>query len=274
MATAINVLVFLLEFALLIWFGSSDSSGLWFRVQPQSRFTADFIFQTTYSVSEKHCTLRCLEHGDCRAAYYCGNTNTCALSCSEVPDGFLLSDPNCSYLEARNRTPSCLECGCKNGGTCVQITEGSSQCTCPVLHGGLYCELTCPPQFEVMYKRSCYSFNMTLTANFYQAKQHCESMGASLVAVNDEEEHNFIRQYLAADNARMGADWWTSATDEASEGTWVLSGWGDIPAPFTAWGPGEPNGGDGGDCVQYWKRLFDDTHCTYIKNFICETEAT
>ncbi|XP_013395620.1 echinoidin-like [Lingula anatina] len=128
-----------------------------------------------------------------------------------------------------------------------------------------------------MYKRSCYSFNMTLTANFSQAKQHCESMGARLVAVNDEEEHNFIRQYLAADRARTTVSWWTSATDEASEGTWVLSGWGDIPAPFITWGPEQPDNYESKeDCAVYWggNGLFNDLPCTMTANFICETEAT
>ncbi|XP_013397736.1 hepatic lectin-like [Lingula anatina] len=168
-------------------------------------------------------------------------------------------------------------CGCKNGGTCVQLTDGSGKCACPVPYGGLNCELACPPQFEVTFRTSCYSFNIALKGNFYQAKAHCESMGARLVAVDDEEEHTFIRQYIMADEARNATSWFTAATDEASEGTWVLSGWGDIPAPFTAWGPGEPNSKGGNqDCVQYYKttKLFDDVQCSYSINFICETEAT
>ncbi|XP_013416381.1 perlucin-like [Lingula anatina] len=118
---------------------------------------------------------------------------------------------------------------------------------------------------------------MALKGNFYQAKAHCESMGARLAAVDDEEEHTFIRQYIMADEARNATSWFTAATDEASEGTWVLSGWGDIPAPFTAWGPDEPNNNGGNqDCVQYHKvtKLFDDVQCSYSINFICETEAT
>ncbi|XP_013416380.1 perlucin-like [Lingula anatina] len=117
---------------------------------------------------------------------------------------------------------------------------------------------------------------MTLKGNFYQAKAHCESMGARLVAVDDEEEHTFIRQYIMADEARSATSWFTAAT-EASEGTWLLSGWGDIPAPFTAWAPGEPNNNGGNqDCVQYYKatKLFDDIQCSNSINFICETEAT
>ncbi|XP_013416388.1 brevican core protein [Lingula anatina] len=282
MATKKFVAVLLADYALLmIWFGASNSSSLLFRVQPQTKFIEDLILQTTSSMSKGHCALHCLGHRSCLGAYYCGNTKTCALTnfnCSGVQTEFLVSDPNCSYIEARNRS-ACLECGCKNGGTCIQLTEGSGKCACPVPYGGLNCErnLRCPTQFEVTFRTSCYSFNMTLKGNFYQAKAHCESMGARLVAVDDEEEHTFIRQYIMTDEARSATSWFTATTDEASEGTWVLSGWGDIPAPFTAWGPGEPNNNRGNqDCVQYYKvtKLFDDIQCSDSINFICETEET
>ncbi|XP_013406056.1 uncharacterized protein LOC106170630 isoform X2 [Lingula anatina] len=172
------------------------------------------------------------------------------------------------------------ECGCKNGGICVQSNDLRSQrtCTCPYPYGGLHCErnLTCPPQFEVMFGTSCYSFNTTLDGSFYKGKVSCESIGARLVAVNDEKEHRFITQYLAADVARSDRCWWTSATDEASEGRWVLSGWGNIPAPFTAWYPGAPdNEGGNEDCAKYLRDrdYWDDSQCSKICNFICETDA-
>ncbi|XP_013382508.1 uncharacterized protein LOC106153210 [Lingula anatina] len=192
---------------LMSLFGASISASSWFWIQPQTKFDADFILHTTHPPSESHCAGDCLAYGGCRAAYYCGNTKTCALtdsSCSSVQGGFLLSDQNCNYLQTRNRTESYLECRCQNGGTWINSTEASdsqNKCVCPVPYGGSYCDrnLTCPPQYEALFRSSCYSFNTTLTGTFDEAKAHCETMGARLVAVNDAEEHGFISQYIAAD---------------------------------------------------------------------------
>jgi hypothetical protein len=78
----------------------------------------------------------------------------------------------------------------------------------------------------------------TGTKNWLQAEAEAVSLGGHLVSINDLAEQTFIEtMFLTGANDRT--IYWTGATDQALEGTFVWSN--GSPFSYFNWAPGEPN---------------------------------
>ena len=66
--------------------------------------------------------------------------------------------------------------------------------------------------------------------------------------------------------------YWIGITDMNKQGVWT--GLNDnVQVNFTAWGPGEPNGGTTEDCACLYKSLqysWIDAPCTGLNSHLCE----
>lgn len=72
----------------------------------------------------------------------------------------------------------------------------------------------------------------------------CQLLGLDLVFIDSEAENSFVSGTGAS--VHPGLRWWMGLTDVAVEGSFTSVG-GASPT-YTAWCPGEPNNGHGGEC--------------------------
>ena len=132
-------------------------------------------------------------------------------------------------------------------------------------------ESRCSPGWT-KFGRSCYkSFNDKMF--WHDAKARCQQYGASLVAINNANEHNFVKSLTS----QLYGDYavWIGLRRD-SQG--AFSRWDNgQPLTYTRWTSNEPNNifGDE-DCVEMYKYSggWLDTTCTgdYARShpFICE----
>jgi hypothetical protein len=101
------------------------------------------------------------------------------------------------------------------------------------------------------------------------AETECASKGYHLTSIGSDPENAFVSAAAAA--LAPGA-WWIGATDQGQEGTfdWVSG----LPFSWSAWEPGEPNGGILEDCgqVNHYSPLatWNDEPCGEAWRFVCE----
>lgn len=77
------------------------------------------------------------------------------------------------------------------------------------------------------------------------AKAYAEKLGGYLVVVTSEQENRFVADLARSKKVYQAI--WIGLSDEAVEGQWQwVNG---EPVSFTAWEPGEPNGGRGENYV-------------------------
>ncbi|MEZ4337207.1 MAG: C-type lectin domain-containing protein [Sandaracinaceae bacterium] len=129
-------------------------------------------------------------------------------------------------------------------------------CPCPVVERG----------------GRAYLFCDTTPRSWAAAQISCESVGYSLVAVEDAAEDAFVYGELAS---RGFADTWVGLNDLVTEMSWV---WGSgPPVGYTHWDSGEPNdgGSSGEDCGVIMTRAgreseWDDRDCADERPYVCE----
>ncbi|XP_068128059.1 asialoglycoprotein receptor 1-like [Hyperolius riggenbachi] len=105
-----------------------------------------------------------------------------------------------------------------------------------------------------------------------QSKTACETKGAILVVVNNEEEKMFLRDY--AD----GRTFWIGLTDVDGAWKWVDGTSYDLTPKF--WMPGQPDEwfghglGGGEDCAQMkFGNDWNDDHCSKSFRYMCEKKS-
>lgn len=102
--------------------------------------------------------------------------------------------------------------------------------------------------------------HFTAPATYASAKAGCQSIGGHLAYLKTAQLDTFAEQFIG------NVDTWIGGSDTVTEGSFA---WDDGTAfAFTAWGPGEPNGGGGTyqeDCVLIAGaragKLWDDRPC-------------
>jgi hypothetical protein len=98
-------------------------------------------------------------------------------------------------------------------------------------------------------------------------RDYCNDRGYYLARVEDEAENTWMMDTAFS----FGGAYFIGLSDEEDEGDWQ---WTDGSRPgFLPWIGGEPNGGDGENCVEVRNphRGWNDRPCYYDRRFVCET---
>uniref|UniRef100_A0A8C5CBQ4 C-type lectin domain-containing protein n=1 Tax=Gadus morhua TaxID=8049 RepID=A0A8C5CBQ4_GADMO len=105
------------------------------------------------------------------------------------------------------------------------------------------------------FGRKCYLLS-GWRRSWNESRELCVSHGADLVAVDSEEEMDFIIRY--------GGDFWLGATDEASDGLWRWSDGTVLSAYNPSWRRGKPDGDKDKNCLRTaWEKTnYKWTVCT------------
>nr|CAD7438285.1 unnamed protein product [Timema bartmani] len=131
----------------------------------------------------------------------------------------------------------------------------------------------------VQYETSALT-NYATEANWYRAAQYCRYHGMHLASIGSQEENDKLEKHIR-DFGLGHEHFWTSGTDQASEGTffWMSTG---RPLTFTNWNTGEPNNfvyenGEEEHCLELWNRdgkglKWNDTPCSFETFFVCEVQ--
>jgi len=137
---------------------------------------------------------------------------------------------------------------------CDSLIDEDARCPCPVVQGlsgnaYLFCEGD---------------------ATWLDARRACESVGYSLVIIDDATEDSFVFREL---ESRSFGNSWIGLNDRDTEGTWV---WLDgLPASYTNWEIGSPSS-FGSDCAVLMTRPsfrageWDDRDCDRDREYVCE----
>ncbi|XP_030197574.1 hepatic lectin-like isoform X2 [Gadus morhua] len=91
------------------------------------------------------------------------------------------------------------------------------------------------------FGRKCYLLS-GWRRSWNESRELCVSHGADLVAVDSEEEMDFIIRY--------GGTIWLGATDEASEGMWRWVDGTVLSVDNPSWRRGKPDGGKNKNCLR------------------------
>lgn len=106
------------------------------------------------------------------------------------------------------------------------------------------------------------------SVGWHEAARACDAMNMRLASIDSAREDRWLQfeTWWIADGPR----WWIGLNDLVSEGQPT---WTDGAAPaYEAWGFGQPNDWQGGDCVTLWRSGagWYDAACDERKGFVCE----
>ncbi|XP_045202188.2 lactose-binding lectin l-2-like [Mercenaria mercenaria] len=194
-----------------------------------------------------------------------------------------VSDSEMKSSVATMFVPSKLSCGlvCEENNECVSFSYNNISAVCRLSDK----DPTKEPQEVVasnestlyfkgceegwkLYKHTCYLFSVTWRS-WESSKLYCESLGASLVKVESDDEHQFIRNQIQNGGQEL---FWIGAryNETAGEHRWADG----TEMTFNGWGAGRPGTIKG--CVDYvwntgwlWNSHWD---CTNTDGpCVCET---
>lgn len=101
----------------------------------------------------------------------------------------------------------------------------------------------------------------------------CEKDGAHLAYVENEEENNYIKQYLL--EHKVGDSVWFGLTDQDREGEWKYIGTNKV-ATYFDWDTNEPSNYKNSEHCAQFRAVKDfrwnDNKCSLAKYFLCEKE--
>lgn len=98
-----------------------------------------------------------------------------------------------------------------------------------------------------------------------ESKQNCKTLGSFLVTIHSKQERDFAFSLIPAG----GGNIWTGAKEVGNVWIWEDGKpWG----VYTAWGPGEPNGGNLNHCLQMYKSNgnWNDRGCSSKLSSVCK----
>ncbi|XP_048747581.1 perlucin-like protein [Ostrea edulis] len=131
----------------------------------------------------------------------------------------------------------------------------------------------CPDGF-IKHHGSCYVF-LHQHFSWPESITFCKVIGAHLVTIESENEHNFLIQKIREIEGSFDIkDFWIDLNDAAEQGTWVWSR-SHTQATYTKWGGSNPNFFAREDCVGLFhglQYLFGDGVCDRNQHLICEID--
>ena len=96
-------------------------------------------------------------------------------------------------------------------------------------------------------------------------------MRGHLATLSDINEYNFVKTLFAHANP------WVALADTATEGNWTWMAGPEVGlagfVPKEVWGPTEPNGGRGENCMVLNTNNYIDVNCNSHYRFIIEYEC-
>jgi len=110
----------------------------------------------------------------------------------------------------------------------------------------------------------------TVSVNWTTAKTNCESIAAHLVTIESAAENDSVNLWISSDS-------WIGATDQASEGTWLMVN--GQPQSYTNWAAGEPNNGGGNEnyAMMYKAggnaKKWNDANNVTVLPYMCEIDS-
>ncbi|XP_072017477.1 C-type lectin mannose-binding isoform-like [Amphiura filiformis] len=115
------------------------------------------------------------------------------------------------------------------------------------------------------YGEYCYYVNNQVAYTYEQARVNCLNEYATLTSVLSTEEQAFHKELIATYYVEL----WIGLNDIETGDTWI---WEDgSNYSFSAWNPGEPNGGDTENCTHLFPSgTWNDKPCTATIGYICK----
>jgi len=105
----------------------------------------------------------------------------------------------------------------------------------------------------------------TQRKTFANAQGACKTAGGSMVAPDSDVINWLKTQY---------GETWTGATDEATEGEWIMSNGKTLNTTSELWAPGSPNNfGRSEHCALYTIGGLNDKYCMELHPYACEFNA-
>ncbi|CAL1534451.1 unnamed protein product [Lymnaea stagnalis] len=97
----------------------------------------------------------------------------------------------------------------------------------------IYCQgfYECPLGW-VEHTERCYYFNFHPLRRYAEAAAACQTDGAYLVSINDDEEFNFVSDWLTKHDQNRGNRWWTSGIGKGDTLRWEGDGTPASSSPF------------------------------------------
>ncbi|XP_029976933.1 galactose-specific lectin nattectin-like [Salarias fasciatus] len=125
------------------------------------------------------------------------------------------------------------------------------------------------PLFWYSFKDRCYRY-VAADKTWADAELYCVSLGANLVSIHSEEEHNFVNWLIKSLNPEQSYTW-IGLSDVHKEGAWM---WSDGSRfNFAVWDVGQP---DNCQRIEHcghtnYGKLFrwNDTPCSILFRFVC-----
>jgi len=122
----------------------------------------------------------------------------------------------------------------------------------------------CAGDAQLFEGRSCFWADTATTRSWTEAYQECEARGMTLASVHSDEENAFINDLV------VGAHTYIGLVDAVEEGVYW---WSDgTPVDYEHWDveDGDPDGGEGSNCVAMVNGKWRDRPCTELYSFICK----
>ncbi|XP_061194350.1 perlucin-like protein [Saccostrea echinata] len=142
---------------------------------------------------------------------------------------------------------------------------------CLFLIQGIESIEVCPDGFT-KHQGSCYKF-LHHHLSWPESITFCKVIGAHLVTIETEIEHNFLIQKIHEIEGSFDVkDFWIDLNDAADRGTWMWSRT-HTQATYLKWGGGNPNYFAREDCGGLYhggQYFFGDFVCDRKQHLICE----
>jgi cysteine-rich repeat protein len=198
------------------------------------------------------------------------NTDGCTNVCT-VPvcgDGVVQSDEACDDGNTNDQDyclSTCVAASCGDG-----ILQPGEKCDDGNTISGDWCSATCSKECQggdaqLIIEDQCYVGFETMLG-WYEAREVCDTLGASMVAMGSAEENTAVAAMIDA------PAFWVGLYDATGTDTYVWSGpEGAVSMlTYTSWGVGEPMAG-GDDCVRSDATgLWSTLGCGEDQAFVCE----
>ncbi|XP_029976922.1 ladderlectin-like [Salarias fasciatus] len=125
------------------------------------------------------------------------------------------------------------------------------------------------PAFWFNFNGRCFRYFAT-DRTWAAAERHCVSLGANLVSIHSEEEHNFVNTLIRNFDLTEGRTW-IGLSDIHEESSWMWSDGSRVD--FVFWKTGEPNNNGGPEpCVETSfgvNKKWNDERCSRMEPFVC-----